>query len=362
MLDARNVSDDPHSNFYAASEFADKVLNAYLIVGAMNHHGMQSLDGEPTVNKYNGLLNDPEGKKQHVCTVIRSFIEQHVINQVPEMNTTAPISNDLTCRFCKRKYVQAPVLRKHEEKKHGFKPTAIEMADEIQSGGSDKVYNYTHQVLILLLLRLNHNNAISLGDGERIIRLYKFFCLYFKVSNCPKYAIATLQLLVQVNCLLSPRLAYSLTWNRFVNNQGHVDTNFPMDLSVEHDNKAFKNDIHSFRGEITDKSIARVSKSVEPTNTILASYDKTTCVKTPSGKYLLKSTEEDILLLVDHLQHLKIYAQIPGRKHSAFPNMPHNLLGEIEPEKLKGWISTRLRKFSKKHFYQFGKTVSNTCS
>ena len=52
MLDARSVSDDPHSNFYAASEFADKVLNAYLIVGDMNHHGMQSLDGEPTVNKY----------------------------------------------------------------------------------------------------------------------------------------------------------------------------------------------------------------------------------------------------------------------------------------------------------------------
>lgn len=348
------MSDDPHNDFYAASEFADKVLNAYLIVGAMNHHGMQCVDGEPTVNKYDGLPNDPEGKKQHVHAVIRSFIEQHVINQIPEMSTSAPISNNLTCRFCKKEYAQVPALRKHEEKKHGFKPTVSETADEVPIEGSDKVYNYTHQVLILLLLRLNHNDAISLGDGERIIRLYKFFCLYFKVSKCPKYAIATLQLLGQVNCLLSPRLAYSLTWNRFVNNRGHANTNFPMDLSVEHDSKAFKNDIHSFRGEVTDKSIARVSRSVEPTNAILALYDKTTCVKTPSGKHLLKSTEEDIMLIVDHLQQAEVYGRIPGRKHSAFPDMPHNLLHEIKPQKLKQWISTRLRKFSKKHVYQLG--------
>ena len=350
MLDARNVSDDPHNNFYAASEFADKVLDAYLIVGALNHHGMQSVDSKPAINKYDGLLNNQEGKKQHVHAVVRSFIEKHVVNQVPEMSVSAPTSNELTCRFCGRRYIQVPALRKHEEKKHQFKPAKVRNNDD---HSPDKVYNYTHQVLVLMLLRLNHNDAINFGDGERIIRLYKFFCLYFKVSNCPKYAIAILQLLAQVNCLLSPRLAFSLTWNRFVNNQGKVDTNYPMDLSIEHDNKAFKNDIHSFRGEITDKSITRVSRSVEPTDAILASYDKATAVKAPSGKHLLKSTEDDIMLLVDHFQNADIYAQQPGRKHSAFPNMPHNLLNEIEPETLKEWISTRLRKFSKKHFYKF---------
>ena len=48
----------------------------------------------------------------------------------------------------------------------------------------------------------------------------------------------------QVNCLLSPRLAHSLNWNRFVNTKGLSDTNYPMDLYVEHDNKTFKGDIH----------------------------------------------------------------------------------------------------------------------
>ena len=134
-------------------------------------------------------------KKQHVHAVVRSFIEQHVVNQVPEISVSAPTSNELTCRFCGRRYIQVPALRKHEEKKRQFKLAKVRNDDD---HSPDKVYNYTHQVLVLMLLRLNHNDAINFGDGERIIRLYKFFCSYFKVSNCPKYAIATLQLLVDM--------------------------------------------------------------------------------------------------------------------------------------------------------------------
>lgn len=82
------------------------------------------------------------------------------------------------------------------------------------------MYNYTHNELVLLLLRRNHNDAKHLGDGARAISLYKFFYLFYKISNCPKYTYATLELLAQVNCLLSPRMAYSLTWNRTVNQKG----------------------------------------------------------------------------------------------------------------------------------------------
>jgi hypothetical protein len=133
---------------------------------------------------------------------------------------------------------------------------------------------------------MNHNDAIKLGDGERVMRLNTYFCLYYKVSGCPKYAFATLHLQAQVNCLLIPRLAHSLTWNRFVNLQGKVHTNFPMDLDVEHDNGAFKMDIHSFKGEITDKSISRVSHSTKPTDDILEAFDRgNSCQKTIREAY-----------------------------------------------------------------------------
>jgi hypothetical protein len=262
LIDARNVTKDPSNNYYAAKELLDKFRDAYLINGALFHFGMTSVDSEPTKNVYEGPQNHNPSKEEYVRKIVRSFIDEHVMNDIQDidLNSTA-LENNLACRYCGKQYVRPTWLRKHEEREHGHN---INTSDTDQNS-EDKVYNYTHQVLVLLLLQMNHNDAINIGDGGRVIRLYKFFYLYFKISNCPKYAYATLELLAQVNGLLSPRMAYSLTWNRFVNHQGRLNSNHPMDLDLEHDNKCFKNDICSYRGEITERSVNRVGRSVEST-------------------------------------------------------------------------------------------------
>ena len=60
MIDARNVTNDAHSNFYACSEFLDKVTNAYLICGALHHFNMETLAEDPKKNIYTG---DPNAKQ-----------------------------------------------------------------------------------------------------------------------------------------------------------------------------------------------------------------------------------------------------------------------------------------------------------
>ena len=225
--------------------FMEKVLDSYLVVGAMQHHGMECMEymeDTPTKNLYEESEIDAEKKTMHVHEVIKSFIEEHVVNQVPELSRVVQVSNAMECRFCGKKYVQKTAPQNHEKNKHDF---TVENSGNSNNGNApeNRVYNYTHTALVLLLLRLNHD-AIRLADGERIRRLYKLFCLYFKTSKCPKYAYAMLHYQAQVNCLLSPRLAHSLVWNRFVNTKGLSDTNYPMDLYVEHDNETFKDDIH----------------------------------------------------------------------------------------------------------------------
>lgn len=353
MIYARNVTNDPHSNFYACSEFLDKVTNAYLICGALHHFNMETLAEDPRKNIYTGDPNDKQTKQTYVKEVLKSFIEDHVVANVPELSQKAPTSNDLKCRFCDRRYIRPSALKNHEEKEHNFSAVQHNSGNQPPTENAlDKVYNYTHQALLLLLLRLNHEDAIKLADGGRILRLNKFFCLFYKISKCPKYAIATLHLQAQVNCLLSPRLAHSLTWNRFVNHQGKIDSNLPMDKEVEHDNLAFKTDIHSYKGEITDKSIARVSHSTSPTDEILSGFDKCTQIRKPSGKHTEVSTEGDISALVEQFLEADLYRKIPGRKHSAFPEMKHNLLTDLNVNELKSWISNSLKKFSRKHFYK----------
>lgn len=353
MIDARNVTDNPHNNFYACSEFLNKVTRAYLICGALHHFGMEKTDGVPQQNVYTGDPNDKQAKKAYVIDVLKCFIQEHVVTGLPELNQQAPISNDLKCRFCNRRYLRPSALRNHEEREHGFEAVQSNPTSQTNArSDEDRVYNYTRQALLLLLLRMDHEDAIKLADRERVLRLYKLFCLFYKMSSCPKYAIAMLHLQAQVKCLLSPRLAHSLTWNRFVNHQGQIDTNFPMDKEIEHDNLAFKTDIHSFKGEITDRSIARLSHSTGPTNEILSAYDNSTHIRKPSGKHTEMSIEDDVMTLVDQFMEVDLYNSIAGRKHSAFPDMKKNMLDDINVEDLKSWISKSLKTFARKHFYQ----------
>ena len=228
------------------------------------------------------------------------------MHQIPEANIPSTAEN-LQCKVCGKKYVCIHALQKHEKKNHGIEEVLEPASTEPTQ---DHLYNYTHQLLILLLLRENHSDAIKLGDGARVLRLYKYFMLFFKVSSCRKYAIAMLHLLAQVNCLLIPRLAHSLVWNPFVNHQGQVDTNHPMDLDVEHDNKYFKNDCHSYRGEFTEKTINR---STERSNQIVMNFHhETTSVTKPSGIHSRLSTEDDVKALVEHVYSANVYKNIPG--------------------------------------------------
>ena len=341
---------DPHNNYYAAAEFLDKVHDAYLIVGALDHFGMETVEDELKKNLYSGMQIDVNAKKEYVTKTIRQFVEKHEVNQVPELIPEAPTRNDLRCRECGRRYLRPHALRNHEREKHGIIPPRN--STSISHEGEDHIYNYTHQLLVLLLLRANHNDAIKLGDGGHVIRLYKYFMLFFKISKCPKYAFAMLNLQAQVNCLLTPRMSYSLIWNRLVNHQGAIDTNHPMDLDIEHDNKSFKNDCHSYRGEITDKSIDRESRSMEKSDAILYNFDKITSVKKPSGRHTRMSTEEDIMLLVEHIKPADVFKKKTGRLHKAFPDMKHNCLEQLDMDKLKDWISNSLKKLNKKHFYR----------
>lgn len=177
---------DPLNNYYAAADFLDKVNDAYLIVGALDHFGMETVEDELKKNLYSGMQIDVNAKREYVTKTIRQFVERHMVNQVPELSPEAPTSNDLRCRECGRRYLRPHALRNHEREKHGIIPPRN--STSISHAGEDHIHNYTHQLLVLLLLRANRNDAIKLGDGERVIRLYKYFVV-FQDFQMPKICL-----------------------------------------------------------------------------------------------------------------------------------------------------------------------------
>lgn len=378
VTDSRSVTKDPHDDFYAAEDLLDKFTQAYLIAGALNHFGMESVDDEePTLNKFDAMQQVP---KEYVQNIIKSFVSDHVLNPPPslpgddirkcrycgkaykqqkrlddhekkhrELLAKEPPKDSLRCDICGKVYTRESALTKHitthsDEERNVVQPNAEGMADY--------VYNYTRRVMSVCGLRLNFEDAIKRGDGERVFLCYKFMYLYFKEGNCPKYAYGTLETICQAKYLLSPQQSHDLVWNRFVNNKGEADSNLPVDLDVEHLNKPLKTDLNTYRGEITEKSVQRISRSVEETEKILKNYDKQLGVKKPSGRHKAADFDKDINDLAVLLHEKKVFRQMPGREHMHIRKISADALAPVNMKDINAWMKKSVSKFADKHYYQ----------
>ena len=92
------------------------------------------------------------------------------------------------------------------------------------------------------LLLKNFYDAVSEGDGMRVIRCWKFMLPYLKEDEAGsrKYALEAFYLLAQVHSLLTPQAAHRLIWNRFFKSKPGSGGNIPLDLALEHYNILIK--------------------------------------------------------------------------------------------------------------------------
>ena len=106
----------------------------------------------------------------------------------------------------------------------------------------DDVRNYQSALLEYGMLYLNFSDAISEGDGLRILRCWKFFLMFLKADGARsrKYAIEGLHLISKYYAILSPRDAHRLIWNRFIKAKPGLGGNIPLDLALEHYNRVLK--------------------------------------------------------------------------------------------------------------------------
>jgi len=64
-------------------------------------------------------------------------------------------------------------------------------------------------------------------------------CLSCKAVDNKNYALGLSETLMQLK-VLPEKLAYSLVWNRFCKTRGKANSNMPIHLFMEHENKCFK--------------------------------------------------------------------------------------------------------------------------
>ena len=138
-----------------------------------------------------------------------------------------------------------------------------------QDKNVDGVYEYARETLSLTLLHAEFQDAIREGDGERVLRVWKFLLPLFKVSNKVNYSIEAFNVLAQYFILLSPRLAEQLLWSRFINTHGRPGQNIPCDLHLEHLNQALKTAICILGARVIPHAVERAGKCIGEVVTLL---------------------------------------------------------------------------------------------
>ena len=137
----------------------------------------------------------------------------------------------------------------------------LQTTQEPEACGDD-VHMYAVEVLTLSLLWHGFHDAITEGDGDRILRYWRILLVVFKSTNHPNYTKEAVHLLLQYHYMLSDHQKAQLLWSRCINTQGRQGTNIPCDLHMEHLNRTLKTLLRGLGDNMTPKTVVKAGKSL----------------------------------------------------------------------------------------------------
>ena len=238
--------------------------------------------------------------------------------------------------------------KKHELTVHGLEDDPV--FNEYVSSSSyptkaseterDDMYNYQCSLLDQGLLYMDFIECIAEGDGNRIIRCWKFLMLHFFAENKSKYAIEVLYLLIQQNCLLSQREAYRQRWNRSTNKNGGAGNNvsLDLDLDLEHDNNYLKEALKKLGPNVAQSAVSRCGKILKFARKKVEDINRECAVMKRTVKHFIKSARKDLEKLVHHLIEKEALTLHPGRHYRYFANIALHTLNKNALSGLCKWI------------------------
>ena len=197
--------------------------------------------------------------------------------------------------------------------------------DPISHSSDDNVRKYAIQLTSLGLFYMEYSDAIKEGDGDRILRCWRYLVVIFWNSGRTNYSTEALNMLYQHDYQFSPRHAAQLLWRRCVNVHGRRGKNVPADLHLEHLNRMVKDAIRGLGSNQTEHAITRVGKALGTIFPVLNQFDQDNKVPDISGAHKQPNAGRDIGLVVDQLTKAKVFKNISKRKHIKF-SRPRNVL------------------------------------
>ena len=309
ILNRSSVPTDPKKDVNAAEDFLEVVLIGHVVAAGMEILGMETMKDQPNDTF---PLSEPLSKSQ----------KEQVLKS---------IAHDLVSKF-----VNLDITVLSDSTDHKTAKTKKE--------NKDGILEYAKECLTLCLLKEEFDDAIHEGDGQRLIRCWKFFLLIFKCTNHKNYSIEALNLLAQYYVLLPPRLANQLIYSRFVNVHGTPGHNIPCDLHMEHINAACKFAIAGLGSNVTPQAISRIGRCIGPLMSICEQFDSVFHLHSLASQHSMPNLSKDVATVVKELsEKSSVFCYQKGRKHASFKSVTGSLISKLDKEKLMNWMNKKLK-------------------
>ena len=271
-------------------------IKARIVAAAMIELDMDEFDDANPENKSAPKFHTTKEKKEFLYKLSSTVVDKYILDSEKHKRIVSALDQleekqlqklkDWTvdgrhkCRFpgCEKTFQSDGKWQQMHEQSHD-PPVYIEeqpMLAEVYSSNdvSDDMYNYQMAFLDYGMVVMNFLDAISEGDGERVIRSWKFLLLYFQNDKgSPKYALEALYLMFQVYALLSPKASHQIIWNRFSKRNQSRGGNIPLDLTLEFLNKVFKGAVKKLGPNANQRSINRICRAMGVTRKLTEKFD-----------------------------------------------------------------------------------------
>ena len=290
LINRTNVIKDPTSNFNACDDYFNTVVSAH-IIAALNE--LDATDFNPTVD----WMKSDEDRKKIVLSLSTKLVDRYV---------------DFSY---------------HSDR----------------SPSDDSIQEYAIQLLSLGCFYKEFSDAIKEGDGNRILRCWRYLLPIFWNSGRTNYSGEVFNMLYQHDYLLSPAHALQLLWSRSINVHGRPGKNVPADLHLEHLNRTVKECIKGLGANKTDQAIKRVGYALGTIVPVLEHYDLDNDVPSLSGAHTQKSAVQDLNMLVNELSKSRVFSHRKGRKHQIF-SKPRIVLHGRSKVTLNEWMIAKIKK------------------
>ncbi|CAH3154050.1 unnamed protein product, partial [Porites evermanni] len=211
LVNRRNVKGDVTAAANACCRFLQLEVETQVVAAAMEILGMSSLDDEkPTKNAPPDSTDATDvAKKSYLRRIASLVVDTYVIDQQRNLDIQQSVQiveheqgarqQEITvdregrrrfkCRApgCNKDFAHDGKLRRDHEAKHNS-PVAIDqiparlfvLDTPVDDDDGDDMLSYQKALLDYGMIVINFWDAISEGDGQRVIRRWKFFLMYLK--------------------------------------------------------------------------------------------------------------------------------------------------------------------------------------